>query len=239
MSDIQSNWVRYEHVGDVTSDRHTGVIVQEFVDQHMVRPLLIRILEAPDRLYYGGHDAKAATHGIHRSKSPTASAMANAYIRKSCEFDVPVEVKPGDICIMRHLGNLGDAIPGYIEYDKLVARLDPGGRLYPLNGRLLLRMDEDQSGIVDLKHKQRHALRMTSGVVVAQGCKVGGYLMWPRFEDNDFDWMGNRLFFRRLSAVRIENDVHGMLDYDTPFPYYRIDKPLILAYNEKSTGKQS
>ena len=231
MSDTQSNWVRYEHVGDVTSDRHTGVIVQEFVDQHMVKPLLIRILEAPDRLYYGGHKAKELTQSFHKSKSMAASSMANAYIRKSCEFDVPVEVKPGDICIMRHLGNLDDAIHGYIEYDKLVARVDLGGRIYPLNGRLLLRMDEDQSGIVDLKNKQRHALRMTSGVVVAQGCKVGGFLMWPKFEDHDIDLVGKRVFFRRFSAVRIENDTHGMLDYDTPFPYYRIDKPLILAYN--------
>lgn len=230
--ETQANWVRYEHVGDVTTDRHTGVIVQEFVDQHMVRPLLIRILEAPDKLYYGGHEAQKWTYTFKKVKSNTVSAMANAYIRKSCEFDVPVEVKPGDICIMRHLGNLNDAIHGYIEYDKLVARLDPGGRLYPLNGRLLLRMDEDTSGIVNFKNRQRHHLRMTSGVVVAQGCKVSGYLMWPRFEDADFDWIGKRLFFRQFAAVRIENDVHGMLDYDTPFPYYRIDKPLILGYND-------
>jgi hypothetical protein len=228
-----SLYVEVAPVGDVSFDKDTGVLVNDFVDVHILRSLLVRVVSIPGRLPYYRHEVEAVGSMYKKSKSRFVSEWSQRMTHRSCEYDVPVEVSVGDLVLMQHLPNL-EQPEGvrYVRYDQLVARLMKlSGGLYPLNGHLLLRMPEDEKGYIDPKYKWRNSL--TRGEVIAQGCAVRGYKRWPGFRDKvSENWVGRTVYFRPYSAVRIENDTHRTMDYSSPWPYYRISKPQILSWTD-------
>jgi hypothetical protein len=229
-----SMYVEVEPVGDVTYDKATGVLIPDFVDQHLLKSLLMRVVSVPKQLPYYRHMAEFFGGEMgKRTKSPFMTMEIQRLTKYSVEYDMDVEVSPGDLVLVRHLANVEQTdVVRFVPYDYLVAKFRPmSGGLTPLNGHLLLEMDEDEKEYVDPKYRWQNSL--TRGKVIAQGMVCNGYKSYPGFVDQPgVNWVGRTVYFRPYSAVRIENDIHRNLEYNTPWPYYRISKPQILGWTE-------
>ncbi len=224
-----TNYVLVEPLGYQPLDQRAGLVVHEEDNAHRLQAQVGIVRSVCDRLQYDGDELHGYMDG--RRLSDSEQRYSGYMTSKTVYYDVPIEVKDGDMVLYRWKANTEEAMRVddmlLIRYDNLVARVDGLDKVpYPLNGLLLLRMEKENVDDV-LQHQAR--MRQGMARVIAEGCLVRSYLLFPGEVDERLALLGREVVFDRRLAVRIEHDDHAYLTYDSEYPYYGIRRHAIDA----------
>lgn len=205
-----------------------GLVSQEWASPHLIQSCL-GIVRSVGPLWCGAEELSTLPKRGNFDQTSRAQRITDT----SLQYDVPCEVKEGDVVMFVYLANIDEEIQvdNYliVRYDFLLARLDGEKNIYPLNGFVFLEMQD-----TDLSGGSLHMdsdIEMDSGVVVAEGCQVSKYLYWPSSPgDSAATLLGKRVYFKRMMAVRMEHDAYRLLFGETKYPLYYISRIHIYAY---------
>lgn len=223
------NHVIVEPIGLNDTNAVAGLVIQEYAEPYLIRSCL-GIVRSVGPIWCGAKELSAMPkRGSFRQVN-----RAQRIHDISLEYDVPCEIKEGDVVLFKYFANIdedcdqGDVL--VMRYDWLLGRVDGPKNIYPLNGAIFLEMRDDSiSGGGMVVGEQ---IAQTWGHVVASGCPVARYLYWPKFQgDDDVDLVGKEAYFRRGMAVRMEHDAYRMLFGETKYPLYYIHRIHINAYS--------
>lgn len=203
---------------DVTSVAGIGLSV--FADVHHYKNLVGTVEKVGMKGFFHGReiDEMEETSKYVDSVSQRASLLSSV----SMKYETPVELKEGDTVIFDWKYALEGST--LMRYDDIYAKITKDG-LHPLNGFLLIEvLDAEEGGIKGLKVGED----MTSGIVVAQGCLVSGYLYHPGKDIDMGELKGRKVFFKKNAAVRLEDDIVN--EFGGSRPLYRIHRNKIAGY---------
>lgn len=197
-----------------------GVRLSVFADTHHFKNLVGVVEQVGPKGFFHGREIDAMEEMSRHVDfvSQRASLLSSV----SMKYDVPIEVKEGDTVIF----DWKYALEGenLMRYDDLYAKVVDGG-IYPLNGFLLIEiLDAEEGSMKGLKIGED----MTSGIVVAQGCLVEGYLYHPVPDVDMGDLTGRKVFFKKNAAVRLEDDIVN--EFGGSKPWHRIHRNKIAGY---------
>lgn len=180
-------------------------VVRHYEEQKLFRPRSGVVVSVCDKLIF--HDVAKWINA--RDFGVKDQQYISGLTRTSVYYDVPIEVKPGDCVMFKHMSHENgwlklDDEHLLIRYDNLVSRDD-----YPLNGLIFLKMDETAQDDVLHVSGNEFDVDFRMGTVVAEGCKIKKYLLFPEYS-GDFDvlLLGKKVLLAKKSAVRITHDDH-------------------------------
>lgn len=222
------NHVIVEPIGSNDIDAVAGLVIQEYAEPFLIRSCL-GIVRSVGPIWCGAKELSELPKRVSFRQMTRAQRINDI----SLAYDVPCEVKEGDIVLFKYLANIDeDADLGTVmvmRYDWLLARVDGPEKLYPLNGCVFLEMSDEVvhgGGLYGGTTMDR-----SWGKVVAQGAPVARYLYWPKSPgDDDTDLLGAEVCFRKGMAVRMEHDAYRLLFANTQYPLYYIHRLHINAY---------
>lgn len=230
---LNANYVLVRRMGDPASMEGLGLrLIAE--EDHFYQSCFGEIIAVCDELRYFGYDIGEL------SAKPKGNnlKMMTRLGRHSLQFDVPMEVEVGDKVVFSHLVNISPErqvsdSEVLVRYDELLLKWAGGEDVYPLNGHLLLQLDNqvDMAGPLRLGSERSR----TEGLVVAQGALVRHYLDWPK-ERGDYptpDIVGKMAICMPDFAVRIEDDFMRVLPKWGDNPLYYIHRKFVLFYADK------
>lgn len=223
------NHVVVEPIGKNDVDAVAGLVIQEYAEPYLIRSCL-GIVRSVGKLWCGAKElSELPKRGSFRQQT-----RAQRIHDISLEFDVPCEIKEGDVVLFKYLANIDEELDFGLQlvmrYDWLLARVDGPKNLYPLNGAVFLEM-RDESIVAGGLYGGRQ-MEQSWGNVVAAGCPVARYLYWPKRSDDNVDLVGSQVCFRKGMAVRMEHDAYRLLFGDTQYPLYYIHRIHINAYHD-------
>lgn len=183
----------------------------DLIDNKWTAPIMGTVIAVPDRLYCHIDKVEAIRQKYGQNVPEPFLNHFRMLAQTSVPTDTGLEVKPGDKVYFSWLVNyrcmVGENL--VVPYDTLIAR----GDLYPLNGYVLIKMDEEEF-FVD-------ANTYESGEVVSVGkpCKflesgTGHQDIQP----------GDKVTFDRKSVVRLEVDEFSELNPDGQSSLFRIKR---------------
>lgn len=213
---------------DLDKDDHfdtgSGIEVPRFEVQetHYEKATTGLVVAVCNSLPYHGHQIAAMD-----------PADVGYLMRKSVLFDVPIEVKVGDRVLFewQALENEFAWVAErllLVRYDQLITTI--GVHPYPLNGRVLLEMDDKWQNGPLLEDGWNLGVEMNCAVVVANGCEVRDYLYFPGEKDCGIDFVGKRVLLSRQSAVRSQIDEYKTNGSSKKYPWYYCSRRDILGY---------
>lgn len=215
----------------------SGIAATDAAEGHLLRSCIGTVIAVCPDLYYGGYD-------ILKAKGKQTPAVVRA-LEYSVQFDVPIEVVPGDRVIFESTVNITESTIWLddlvlFRYDLLLGRLNRFGPLlpgpveadtdyrlekliYPLNGRVFIeRFDSHYNAGGVASHE---TMMPGYGRVLAEGCRVKSYMMWPeKGPDFDIPLTGRMVMFKPKHAVRIEHDAYRILQGDGRYPLYELQR---------------
>lgn len=197
-----------------------GVLVKDEIDfseNHLKN--YAKVVGVPGKHYWCGFDGK-------RSLSLRERFLYDVGL----EYCVPMEVSEGDSVLFKHsslyLEDEDPVIDGklIVRYDNLIARIDSENALYPLNGYVLIEM-QDRSDTLrfDVGYS------MNSGIVAFEGKPLLGIKGSP----DRIDWgdpiVGKKIYFERKRVFRIEMDDRN--SFGGQYPLYAIHRKWIKGWD--------
>lgn len=206
----------------VDSDDHldtsVGIEVPRFwiEEQEYEKPTTGLVVGVCGSLPYHGHNLSVDDPSVQR---------------KSMQFDVPIEVAVGDTVLFEwqalqaEWAWVSDDLL-LVRYDQLIMRT--GVIPYPLNGRVLLEMDDKLQNGPLVENTWNLGVEMTTAVAVLAGCLVNSYLYWPNESDKEMDFNGKRVILSRNAAIRSQMDEYKT--YGEKYPWYYCSRRDILGY---------
>ena len=204
-----------------------GVSAKDFVDEHMSLSVWGEVVAVPEHLYF---------HRNHKAES----YGQQMFMRMSLPWDTRIEVVPGDIVCFEYMVTLQpeEMVDGMylIPYNELLARkipnqwmslqdtMDmykktgiliastmPGYCLYPLNGYLLIQVDDDKNEVAGIKLAIEDNPSMTMGRVVAEGRPNDAYML-PDGKETTESFVGKTVCYKKHRATRMEVEEYSSLD---------------------------
>lgn len=159
-----------------------GLVIEDDFDPVYDYGVTGTVVAVCDKLLYHGDKVRAM-----KKRVLTANEEMEMYAlqRSGVTFDAPIEVKVGDRVAFPYLYHVADSATSdyehseegllLIDYEVLVARIDEGGDLYPLNGRVFGTHAEEKSrGMVLRTDNKKSDLY----VITHEGCLVKSYSDW-------------------------------------------------------------
>lgn len=178
------NYVIIKLDDDVLADPNNGLEIPRFLEEEksLVIPVTGTIVSACSKVFF---DRSAG--------------------RACAQFNVPVEVSPGDHVLFEWLALekhdlFIDESTLVVRYDQLILRTKD---LYPLNGYVLLDMHDENIVGADYGRSLFNC-NMDVATVINQGCLVADYLYWPDEKDELLDLKQKVVLLSRNSATRAE-----------------------------------
>ena len=205
-----------------------GVSAKDFVDEHMSLSVWGEVVAVPKDLYF---------HRNHKSES----YGQQMFMRMSLPWDTRLEVVPGDIVCFEYMVTLQpeEMVDGMylIPYNELLAKKEPqwppfkaadvldlykrtgmlitvkysGFHLYPLNGYLLIQVDDDKNEVAGIKLAIEDNPSMTMGRVVAEGRPNDQYML-PDGKETTESFVGKTVCYKKHKATRMEVEEYSSLD---------------------------
>lgn len=195
----------------------TVVVDDEFSPEHnfSVTGEVVAVSGPADFFVYDGN---YQDYDAHEARENRLRAGA------SREFDVPVEIKAGDIVVFPYFYHLKDDLAQeeqigdgnlLIPYESLMARID-GSRIYPLNGMVAGTEVPKDVGMAKL----RKAPVSNIYRIVAEGCRVKRYSGYG-YPDRKEKMTGKVVSVFPNSAVAPEVDMHKILNDNKLYFFHR------------------
>lgn len=204
-----------------------GVSAKDFVDEHMSLSVWGEVVAIPEHLYF------------HRNRKAESYGQ-QMFMRMSLPWDTRMEVVPGDIVCFEYMVTLRpeEMVDGMylIPYNELLAKKvagvrisvseildtyarlgvlfthsDQGYVLYPLNGYLLIQVDDDKNEVAGIKLAIEDNPSMTMGRVVAEGRPNDQYML-PDGKETTESFVGKTVCYKKHKATRMEVEEYSSLD---------------------------
>lgn len=189
---LPPNYVMVKPDVDIRCDR-SGLVRNDFVDAHLGKAVTGTVVAICSDTIFMKNDVDADVD----------------IVQESLEFDVDVEVRPGDRVLFRYMATIDadQQFDGYyiMRYDDLFARIEVGW-LYPLNGMVFLRVGADERKVSGMLADPSYTgASQTMGYVVSEGRPVRRY---RDYDDVDFSQslVGKTVIYGKNRAIRIEAD---------------------------------
>jgi co-chaperonin GroES (HSP10) len=196
-----------------------GVSAKDFVDEHMSLSVWGEVVAIPEHLYF------------HRNRKAESYGQ-QMFMRMSLPWDTRLEVVPGDIICFEYMVTLQpeEMVDGMylipynellakrikrrkvIEIDEYASRVEDAGHvLYPLNGYLLIQVDDDKNEVAGIKLAIEDNPSMTMGLVVAEGRPNDAYML-PDGKETTESFVGKTVCYKKHKATRMEVEEYSSLD---------------------------
>lgn len=200
---VQPNYVLIRPDGHHTAGAGHGMALPDFVSPQHNFAVTGTVVSAPRKLNYFGREIRRIKRMAVRSVWD--ERLLRDWMVGTVNFDVPVEIKGGDVVMFPYIHRLddktfdeerhGDML--LLPYDTLTARVD-GDVLYPLNGNVLGRKIVPEQGF----YKGKRLFWDNVCEVVAEGCMVMDYGDWGLSDMEKVT--GKRVVVMQNMAVSIE-----------------------------------
>lgn len=216
-----------------------GIKSKDFVDEHMALSVWGEVVAVPKELYF------------HRTPKRESYGQ-QMFMRMSLPWDTRIEVVPGDIVCFEYMVTLQpeEMVDGMylIPYNELLAkqikrrnvidvseyasRVESAGYvLYPLNGYLLIQVDNDVNEVAGIKLAIEDNPNMTMGYVVAEGRPNNEYML-PDGRETTESFVGKTVCYKKHRATRMEVEEYAELNTKWSLYYtHRKNICLILGSN--------
>ena len=189
---LPPNYVMVKPDVDIRCDRN-GLVRNDFVDAHLGKAVTGTVVAVCKNAFFLKNEDDADQD----------------LVQESLEYDVDVEVRPGDRVLFRYMATIDadQQFDGHyiMRYDALFCRIETGW-LHPLNGMIFLSVDADQRKVGCMMANPSYiGAAQTIGKVVHEGMPVRRY---RDYDDVDFDGslVGKTVIYSKNRAIRIEAD---------------------------------
>lgn len=218
---LQPNYILIEpHAHHVAGASH-GMEIPDFANEQMNFSVTGTVVQVCNRLEYYGREIKRLKSKAIRTI--TDQRRVQDYLAASLLFDVPMEIKVGDMVVYPYIYRTNEEMFDeerfdgklVLRYDALTARVDDGV-LYPLNGALLGRKIRSDQGLQQLRREYWDGLME----VTHEGCLVKDYQEYG-YPDKEGLLKGKRVFVTPQMPVSIETIQQLRLSDEELFSFHR------------------